>query len=101
MENIKAKKLAKEFIFIKLMQKHCVVGRLRFLMGRCMFCIIRNWELGIMSYELKNNIISYDTTMMWLGGGNDADYRVYFDSLHYSNVGASDKVIIIMRFQPK
>jgi len=54
-----------------------------------------------MSYELKNNIISYDTTMMWLGGDKDADYREYFDSLHYSNVGAFAEVIIIKRFQPK
>lgn len=46
-----------------------------------------------MSYELKNNIINYDTTMMWLGGGNDADYREYFDSLHYSNVGDFAEVL--------
>ncbi len=31
--------------------------------------------------------------MMWLGGDNDVDYREYFNSLHYSNVGAFAEVL--------
>lgn len=32
-------------------------------------------------------MLADDTTMMWLGGTNDADYRVFFDSIRQTNLG--------------
>jgi len=32
-------------------------------------------------------MLADDTTMMWLGGTNDADYRYFFDSIKEANIG--------------
>ena len=37
-------------------------------------------------------MLSQDTTMMWLGGNLDADYRQFFDSIRMSNIGEFTKV---------
>lgn len=37
-------------------------------------------------------MLEVDTTMMWLGGGKDADYRHFFDSIRDANIGRFVKV---------
>ncbi len=37
-------------------------------------------------------MLEVDTTMMWLGGSKDADYRHFFDSIRDANIGSFTKV---------